>query len=416
MVRPIEDFDASGFPCAQGAELPADALNVRDIVPKSYRKATKVMARDIELAVGAAAAAVEDAGLVTKAVDPDAAPTYPPERAGCQIGAGLIAAEALELTTALAESRDEHGEFSLTDWGGSGMQNLTPLWLLKYLPNMLACHVTIVHDCHGPSNTITCGEASGVLSAGESMRVIQRGDADMCLTGGAENKINLMGLLRQGFAGRLAEVTIDDDGPAVVRPFASDARGGVLGNGGGIVVLEEEAAARSRDAAVYARLAGFASTQCFCPDTVGAAPDESGESLADAMERALRQAGCDPGDIDAIVPFGSAIPAVDRMEINALRRVFGAALPSIPLVTITPSIGALCAGHGAVQLIVGALCLKEQRLPARLNTSGAEGVDADAAPSRAADLRRVLVASTSLGGQNAAVVLERADVDQGGGS
>ena len=172
-LAPIRAFDARGFRAASGGELP-EGFDVKDLVPKSYRKATKVMARDIEIAVGGALKAVTDAGLRTRGTDPDTQPTIPPDRFGCHIGAGLIAADLDELTAALATSKDRAGKFDPGHWGQQGMQELTPLWLLKYLPNMLACHVTIIHDCQGPSNTITCAEPSGALSIGESMRVIGR--------------------------------------------------------------------------------------------------------------------------------------------------------------------------------------------------------------------------------------------------
>ena len=201
-IGPIEGFDAAGFPCRLAAEV--TGFRARDHVPKSYRKATKVMARDIELAVGAADAAVRDAGLVTRGLE-DGEPTYPGPRIGCNIGAGLIATETDELTSALATATDESGRFDLGIWGRSGMNNLQPLWMLKYLPNMLACHVTIIHGAEGPSNTITCAEASGLLSLGESARVIERGSADMCLAGGTESKVCPMGLVRIGLAGRLAD-------------------------------------------------------------------------------------------------------------------------------------------------------------------------------------------------------------------
>src|SRR5690606_4185343 len=141
-------------------------INVKDFVPKSYRKATKVMARDIELAVVAAYHAIRDGGLASKCLvdrGEAAAVNIDSTRFGANIGAGLICADLSELAEALSkavENPQEAGRrrFSLAQWG-EAMTNLTPLWLLKFLPNMLACHVTIVHDCQAPSNTITCGEA-----------------------------------------------------------------------------------------------------------------------------------------------------------------------------------------------------------------------------------------------------------------
>ena len=135
------------------------------------------MSRDIELAVIAAELACLDAGLVTHSNTNGSGnkPTYASTRMGAHIGAGLIAAELNELTAALSEATDSQGRFDYHQWGKEGLGHLTPLWLLKYLPNMLACHVTIIHDAQGPSNTITCGEASALLSIGESLRVIQRG-------------------------------------------------------------------------------------------------------------------------------------------------------------------------------------------------------------------------------------------------
>ncbi|MCG8509788.1 MAG: hypothetical protein MI741_11230, partial [Rhodospirillales bacterium] len=184
IIGRVQAFDPAGFDSQIAGEVPD--YKIGNYVPKTYRKATKVMARDIELAVIGADQAARDAGLVTKGTDPDAAkasdfePTYPPMRMGCHIGAGLIAAEVNELTEALVEARKADGSFDIHEWGGGGMFKLTPLWLLKYLPNMLACHVTIVHDAQGPSNTITCAEASGGLSIAESARVIARGNADLC--------------------------------------------------------------------------------------------------------------------------------------------------------------------------------------------------------------------------------------------
>src|SRR5258706_5883714 len=199
-VKRIAAFDPGGFPSQIGGEAPA--YKIGDYVPKSYRKATKVMARDIEWAVIAADDAYNDSGLKSSAYTET--PDFDGTRFGCNIGAGLISCELNELAGALSTARDDAhpNRLDLKKWGRDGMQQLTPLWLLKYLPNMLSCHVTIVHQLRGPSNTITCADASSHLAIGEAFRTIQRGDADMAICGGGGAKGNPMGLIRQGLLKR----------------------------------------------------------------------------------------------------------------------------------------------------------------------------------------------------------------------
>lgn len=406
-LGPITRFDAAGFATRLAAQLPDD-FSARDFVPKSYRKATKVMARDSEIAVAAAKACVEDARLVTRGSEGESVTTtYPASRLGCQIGAGLIAAEAEELTAAMATAVDGDGRFSLRKWGGEGgqgMEALTPLWLLKYLPNMLACHVTIIHGAEGPSNTITCAEASALLSIGESMRVIQRGAADACFSGGCESRLNVMGLLRWSLARMLAPTADETDGSRIVRPYDDQAAGGLLGEGGGILMLEEERAAAARGARVWARLAGFGAGQSD-PDCIDGERDEG---MRFAIENALDDAGVRAGQIDAIVPMASGVKRLDAAEAGALRAVFGDRLARVPLVTLTPNVGNCTAGQGGIQAAVAAMCLREQRLPARLHAGRpARGLDAGARGAAAANLNCVLVCTGSLGGQNAAAVLTR---------
>ncbi|MCH2161889.1 MAG: hypothetical protein MK085_08465 [Phycisphaerales bacterium] len=409
-ISRISLFDPSGFPSKHAGSLSPEKFKVRDFVPKSYRKATKVMARDIELAVGGAAEAFRHAGLKTKA-DEGEEPTISPARMGCHIGAGLIAADVDELTAAMATSCDENGDFDIAEWGQAGMTNLTPLWLLKYLPNMLACHVTIIHDCQGPSNTITCAESSGTLSVGESMRVIRRGAADACVSGGCDSKLNPMAFLRQQLAGRLVETDDEATASGMVRPFASDAAGTLVGEGGGILVLEALDSLQERGGTSQVELAGFAATQSNCPDTVGRYFADDDESVADAINAALADAELSADQIDAVVPFGSGIPAMDRADRSAMESVFGARAAELPLVLPIPYVGNCGAGAGAISLSVAARCLQAQRLPARINTSGVEGLLANQAPASDAELGAVLVFTTSLGGHNAAVVLRRMEGD-----
>ncbi len=404
-IGPIQASDATPFHCALGSEV-AD-FSARQLVPRHYRKAVKVMARDIELAVGAAKVAVEDAGLVTKASangDDDFEPTYAPARVGCHIGAGLISCELDELSRALATARspDDPNRVDLGAWGEGAMNNLPPLWLLKYLPNMLACHVTIIHDAQGASNTITCAEASGLLSAGESKRVIERGGADMCFSGGAESKVNPMGILRMEFAGRLARAGADATPASVVRPFDPEAPGQIPGEAGGIVILERLESARRRGARPHCELAGFASSQSAFSDD----PARRGGGLALAIQRAIDDAGIDAGQIDAILPHGAAFRPLDEEERTAFETVFGDRLGEIPLITLAPALGETMAGAGGVALCVGATCLRRQMIPARLHEgAAAAGLDAGPAPARDARLDHMLVCTNALGGQNAAVVL-----------
>jgi 3-oxoacyl-[acyl-carrier-protein] synthase II len=405
-------FNPEGFDCEFAAEV--RDFKTKDYVPKKYRKATKVMARDIELAVAAAQLAVQDAGLVTRGTDPDAEPTYPPPRCGAQIGAGIIAAEANELTEALAQAVDEQGRFSLKLWGETGMHNLTPLWLLKYLPNMLACHVTIIHDCQGPSNTVTCGEASSLLSIGESTRVIERDDADCCFTGGTESKINLLHLMRQQLLGKTAHAKDNAEPGAIVRPFDADESyggGSVIGEGGGILLIEAEETARHRGATPYARILGFGSSIAPYIDpesgALAAGPARDGRAIRWAIENALEDAGIEAEAIDAVVPTGLGVKGWDEAEHAALGDVFGERLASLPLVTTKPFVGNCGAGCGGVDLAVAALCLKHGMLPARLHAGTPRpGLDVGPAPAREAKLEHVLVFSASECGESVAIVLK----------
>ncbi len=400
-IKRIERFDPSGFASQIAGELEEDAFKVRKIVPKSHRKATKVMCRDTELAVGAAASCVEDAGIQTAATSEED-PTLNPDRVGCHIGAGLISAELNELAAALVTSKKEDGTFDIAHWGSEGMQNLTPLWLLKYLPNMLACHVTIVHDLRGPSNTITCCEASSGLSIAESRRVIQRGDADACLSGGAEDRVNPLALYRQHCTNRLAT---SNDSSAVVTPFAQDAQGTVVGEGGGILLIESETSCHNRDGQMWCTIEGIG-----CKQATGECPlKPDATALTNAIQKALDESGCDASAIDVIVPLGSGVPEFDTVEANALATVFGDRLNEIPMITTIPYTGNCMAGNGAIAVGIAAKALKEQHLPVRLGAEDTVNVQAQAAPSTDATLNYALVVSPSEGGQCVAIVLKRGE-------
>jgi 3-oxoacyl-[acyl-carrier-protein] synthase II len=293
------------------------------------------------------------------------------------------------------------------------MYKLQPLWLLKYLPNMLACHVTILHGAEGPSNTITCAEASGLLSIGESTRVIERGDVEMCFSGGAESRVSYVGLARMRLTGWLAPTGDETRGDRIIKPYDPQSPGGLLGEGGGILILEERESARERGATIYATIEGFGAGQSP-PPVMPTMPDSDDvfegaeEGLIYAIENAFEDAGVAPEEIDAIVPRGMGMPSADLREANTFRAIFGDRLAKIPIIATSPAIGNCMAASGPINVAVAARCLQSQSLPARLN-AGKPAADLDVGPdaARPMALRRVLVCSGSIGGQNAAVVVGR---------
>jgi 3-oxoacyl-[acyl-carrier-protein] synthase II len=401
-VRRIASFDPAGFASQIGGEVPA--FKIGDYVPKSYRKATKVMARDIELAVVAADDAFKDAGLQSKAYTD--APTIKPHRFGCNIGAGLISVDLNELTSALsvARSAENSNKLDLQRWGRDGMSQLTPLWLLKYLPNMLACHVTIIHELKGPSNTITCADASSHLAIGEAFRTIQRGKADLAICGGAETKVVPMSHMRQILLKRCTE-THNDSPETAVRPFDADADGTATAEGGGLLILEEYEHAMSRGAKVYAELVGFGATQDTHRITE---PDPAGHSYGRAIGKALADANLPPAAVDLLVPSGLGIPSHDRAELAGLHNVFGGGLSRVPLAPIKAQTGNLAAGSG-VDAATAVLAVRHNKIPGAINTRKVlDGHELNVKPeARDAELNVTVSSVYSLGGQNAALVFKR---------
>ncbi len=419
-ITPIEAFDASGYRSKLAGEV--REVKIRDFVPKSYRKATKVMARDTELAVIAAKLAANDAGLSTRgSEETDQGFAIDSARTGCQIGAGLIAADTEELSRAIVSAKDDQDAFSMEKWGteGSGeagMNNLPPLWLLKYLPNMLACHVTIIHGLEGPSNTIMGAESSAILSIGESTRVIERGSADMCFSGGAESRLNPLGLLRWEYSGRIAPTNDSTDGSDITKPFDPESLGGLIGEAGGMVILEDQAHAESRDAKIYAQIAGFGAAQSpppVFPDVISARADGQSNPTSDlgleaAIESALLDAQLTAEDIDLIIPLGLGVPELDRLELGALYNTFKDAFQNTPLISIARLVGNTLAGHGGLMTALGALCLQNQQIPNAVYAHmQAEKSTLEPCPSGKRSINHVLVCSGSLGGQTGALILKR---------
>ena len=405
-ISPIESFDASGFKAQLAGEI--RNIKIRDYVPKSYRKATKVMARDTELAVIAAKIAADDAGLKSRgSEETDEGFEIDPTRTGCQIGAGLIAAETEELSRAVVTAQDDDGVFSMEKWGTeatgeAGMNNLPPLWLLKYLPNMLACHVTIIHGLEGPATTIMGAEARALRSIGERARVIERGSADMCFTGGAESRINPLGLIRWDYAGRLAHADASQAPASVCKPYESDSQGGFMGEAGGMLVIEDEQHAKDRNASCYARITGFGAAQTPRPYLPGSTSlrehDDSERGLTASISNALKEANKSSIDVDAIFTLGLGNAVLDQMELRAIEHAFTNADQLPPIVALAHKTGNTMAAHAGLLTAAAALCLRNGTIPEKAIASGT--YLEERAP------RTVVVCSSSLGGQASALVLE----------
>jgi 3-oxoacyl-[acyl-carrier-protein] synthase II len=413
-IQRIKAFEPSRFRSQIGGEVATG--DVIDCVPKAYRKAKRVMARDIELAVIAAYHAVKDAGLKTKCIIDRGEAAGPANidstRFGANIGAGLICADLTELAGALAtaavqpQAAEDRG-FSLKKWGTEGMTNLTPLWLLKFLPNMLACHVTIVHDCQAPSNTITCGEASSHLAIGEAFRTIARGAADICICGGAESKVNPMGLMRQSLLGRLVE-DHNENPQGACRPFDRNRNGTVISEGGGLLILEELEHAKKRGARIYAEIGGFGAA---ANSTNWLKPQSDGRALGLAAQKALSDARMPADKIDFVSAAGVGIPEHDIAEAAGIRVALGARGGKTPVIATKGSLGNNGAGSGAIDLAVGVMAMHRGVLPPSLNTHevdpdcGIHVVRGDPIDARAEGF--LSVATALSGGQTAALVIRR---------
>lgn len=408
-IRRIQFFDPSRFDSQISGEI-AD-VSLGNYVPKNYRKAGKIMARDIVLAVAAAYEAVRDAGLQTKClVDRGEAPAVNVDstRLGANIGAGLICADLPELAEALSTAVVDD-EFKIVRWGAEGMHNLTPLWLLKFLPNMLACHVTIVHDCQGPSNTVTCGEASSHLAIGEAFRTIQRGVADVCICGGAESKGNPMALLRQSLGKRLS--TRNDTPETACRPFGRDRDGTVTSEGGGLLILEELEHAQRRGARIYGEIVGFGAANDAYAAQQPPPPHPEGRGLVLAARKALRDAGIGVDEIDLVSAAACGLRDHDAMEARAINTILGERVAHTPVLAIKGALGNNGAGSGAIDITAAVLAMHNNTLPGVRNC---EALD-DQAEFRVhtgeavdARIRAVLCNAYALsGGQCASLVMRK---------
>ncbi len=310
------------------------------------RKSLKVMGREIQLGVAAADMACTDAKIAGR-VDP--------ERMGVVFGADMMVTEIDELIGAYRACVVD-GRFAVEAWGDKALPEMFPLWMLKYLPNMAACHVGIAQDARGPNNSHTLGEVSSLTALAEASHVIQRGQADVMIAGGASSRIHPLTMTRYC---SLQMSRRGADPAAACRPFDADRDGMVLGEGAAVFVLETHQRAKARGATVYARI--LACANAFEPSDGTQA--RRGDGIRRAIGKALDAAGLKPTDVGHVNAHGLSTTEDDRLEAQAIHEVLG----DVPVTAPKSFFGNLGAGSGAVEMAASVLALQHKLVPATLN-------------------------------------------------
>jgi 3-oxoacyl-[acyl-carrier-protein] synthase II len=394
-VGPIRTFDASGHPVQIAAEV-LD-FNIVPYLTNGQRKSQKVMSRAMQFAVGAASMAVKDSGLQLDRLNP--------ERIGVVMGTGIVPMDLAELAPALIEACDNQGRLQPSRLGRYGGSALFPLWILKHLPNMVAAHISLALNAQGPNSTITTACAAGTQAVGEAFRLIARGDADVILAGGADSRMDPLLLLAYTALGALSRAQRPPS--EVSRPFDAQRDGFVLGEGAGVLLLEELEQARQRGAVIYAEVLGFGSSFDAYAVTK---PDPEARGAVRAIEWALQEARIDRRDVDYINAHGTSTRLNDLMETVAVKRVFGERSRALPLSSIKSMVGHLIGAAGAVEAVALALTLHQGVLPPTINyTVPDPECDLDYVPNHAREVpvRTAMSTSFGFGGQNAALVMRQ---------
>lgn len=381
-VRELPQFARTDFPFRVGGAI-------QNFEPKEYvqpRKTLKVMCREIQAAFSAAVLALQDAGLAKGAVDP--------ERLGVVLGSEMLYGELGELIDAYRHSVVD-GQFRSSDWVEHAMRDLFPLWMLKYLPNMAACHIGIASDARGPNNSIVQGSVSSLLAVMEASDVIRRGHADAMIAGGSGAALSTSALTFHPW-----EHLSKWDGPAghTPRPFDARRDGTILGEGSACLVLETREHAQRRGAAILARVAGAASRF--------ETPPVRGIALAGAIQAALAQAGATADQVGHVKAHAGGSVELDAVEAQAIRQTLG----NVPVTAPKSYFGDLGAGSGAVELVASVLALGKGQVPRTLNYETPDPhcpVQVVQGGSLASDRPAAVAVNLSERGQAVALVLMR---------
>ncbi|HLV06127.1 MAG TPA: beta-ketoacyl-ACP synthase II, partial [Croceibacterium sp.] len=384
---PITHFDASDQKCRIACEVkPAGHEHGFDPNKRVDHKVQRQVDPFIVFGLDAAGQAIEDAGLT----DMDEATKL---RAGCSIGSGIGGLPGIEKESLVLHEK--------------GPGRVSPHFVHGRLINLISGQVSIKYGLMGPNHAVVTACSTGAHSIGDAARMIKDGDADIMLAGGAEATICPIGIA--GFAqARALSTAFNDEPTRASRPYDKDRDGFVMGEGAGVVVLEEYEHAKARGAKIYAEVAGYGLSGDAHHVT---APHPEGSGAYRAMEMALRKAGVSPAEIDYINAHGTSTPLGDELELGAVRRLFGDAISTVSMSSTKSAIGHLLGGAGAVESIFCILALRDQIVPPTLNldnpSEGCEGVDLVPHKAKQRQVRAVLNNSFGFGGTNASLVIKQ---------
>lgn len=336
-IQTITKFDASAFACQFAGEV--KGFSIEDYIPA---KEARHMDTFIHYGLAASMQAVRDAGLPTgEALTPELA-----ERIGVMVGSGIGGLPMIEQT---------HKEYS-----ERGPRRISPFFVPASIINMISGHVSIQYGFKGPNIGVVTACTTGLHAIGLAARMIEYGDADVMVAGGAESTVSPLGI--GGFAAARALSTRNDDPQTASRPWDKDRDGFVLGEGAGVMVLEEYESAKARGAKIYAELVGFGMTGDAYHMT---APDVDGPKRS--MLSALRNAGINPDQVHYLNAHGTSTPLGDVNETNAIKAAFGGHAKNLVVNSTKSMTGHLLGGAGGIEAVFTALALHHQVSPPTIN-------------------------------------------------
>jgi 3-oxoacyl-[acyl-carrier-protein] synthase II len=391
-VNYITHFDASGFPTKFAAEVKNFRLG--DFIDEPER--FEFAGRNIRFAIGAAVQAVTDSGLDEKDFDPT--------RFGIYLGAGEGQQDFFMFMRMIANAQ-RNGEFDMDQFTREGLANMNPLEELEQEPNMPAGHLASLFNAQGPNLNCLTACAASSQAIGEATEIIRQNEADLMLSGGAHSMIHPFGVT--GFNLLTALSTFNEDPQRASRPFDRDRDGFVLGEGAGMLVLEELEHAKRRGARIYGEVLGYGSTADAYRIT-DIHPEGRGATAC--IKMALNDAGCTPEDIDYINAHGTSTAVNDRVETLAIKQAFGDEARKTPVSSTKSMMGHLIAAAGSAEAIVCLQAMEHGVLPPTINYENPDPqCDLDYVPnqSREAEIHKTLSNSFGFGGQNVSLIFSR---------